>query len=514
MHVSGDTTRSAIARGPALGGGWRDLVVAPGEPNPEAIPLGEVIACIWHLSDLHVCDAESPARMEYLDRYADPDSPYRSLLGDIGTYRPQEALTVQVAASMVSAVNAHTTGPVTGRPVDSVVITGDVTDNAQLNELSWYQGVLDGGVISPRSGDPTTSSWVGATDPSTWDERFWHPDGPPPGVEPDLPSRRYGYPSIPGLTEAVRRDVRSPGLALPWLTVPGNHDSLLQGTVVPDNDLRSLALGDERITGLGPGHDPVSAAQAMGEVGPARYSHDGTSPRARIEADTARDFVRPGDFARVTRGGSSEATYFASDVGGLRLIALDTVNPHGGWQGSIDADQLDWLIAELDAVGDRVVVIASHHPSHTIVNDYAPEHAGRRILGPTIVRTLLAHPSVVAWIAGHVHCHSATRHGDETTGFWEITTSSLIDWPQQGRILEFIRDTAAGEIAIVSTVIDHLAPAQWSASALDDPVNLAAISRTLAANDYRLRHDSPRGDRLNSSPAMRNNVWRTRDPLA
>ena len=40
---------------------------------------------MWHLSDLHLCDSESTARLEYLDRYSDPDSPYRETLGDIGT---------------------------------------------------------------------------------------------------------------------------------------------------------------------------------------------------------------------------------------------------------------------------------------------------------------------------------------------------------------------------------------------------------------------------------------------
>ena len=170
-------------------------------------PSGEVLACLWHLSDLHLCDAESTARLEYLDRYSDPDSAYRDELGDIGTYRPQEAFTVQVATTMVRTVNGWTSAPTTGAPIDAVLLTGDLTDNAQRNELAWYQGVVEGGAISPRSGDPSRSSWVGATDPATWDERYWHPDGPPAGAEPDRPTRIFGYPTIPGLVEAARRDV-------------------------------------------------------------------------------------------------------------------------------------------------------------------------------------------------------------------------------------------------------------------------------------------------------------------
>ena len=130
------TTEGTIVRGPVRHGGWRDLEAGPPEPYQHEIPSGEVIACLWHLSDVHLCDAESPARVEYLDRYSDPDSAYRDELGDIGTYRPQEGLTVQVATSMVEAVNRVSTGPTTGVAIEAVLLTGDLTDNAQRNELA------------------------------------------------------------------------------------------------------------------------------------------------------------------------------------------------------------------------------------------------------------------------------------------------------------------------------------------------------------------------------------------
>lgn len=518
--LPGDTTRRTVVRGPVSDGGWHEMQFGPSEHRQQPVPDGDVLACIWHLSDVHLCDAESPARIEYLDRYSDPDSPYREELGDIGTYRPQESLTVQVAVTMVRTVNGLLTGPTTGAPIDTALLTGDVTDNAQRNELSWYQRILEGGLVSPRSGDDQRSSWVGASDASTWDERYWHPDGAPPGIEPDRPTRIFGYPTIPGLVEAARRDVQSPGLELPWLTVYGNHDGLLQGTVAPDAALRALAVGEARITGLPDGADPTLTAEAIVEVGPARYVHDDSSPRTSIAPDPTRDFTVPGEFARTTRATGSndveEPTYYAADVGRLRVISLDTVNPHGGWQGSLGEAQYGWLVDQLDEAADRYVVIASHHPSPTMTNDYRPSDAEPRVLGAEILTTLLERPNVIAWIAGHVHFHAAMRHGDETSGFWELTTASLIDWPQQGRILEFVRVSDAGrpEIAIISTVIDHAAPPQWNADDLDDPANLAAISRSLAANDYRLRESSLRGLRLDSSADVRNVVWRVPDPLA
>lgn len=512
---AGDTTRSTIVRGEVGHGGWRPLVPGPGEPRLQEPPEGEVLACLWHLSDLHVCDAESPARLEYLDRYSDPDSSFRETLGDIGTYRPQEAFTVQVATTMVRTVNAWRAAPVTGAPIDSVLLTGDLTDNAQRNELAWYQGIVEGGVVSPRSGDPDRSSWVGASDPTAWDERYWHPDGPPAGCDPDRPTRVFGYPAIPGLVEAARRDVTSPGLDLPWISVHGNHDGLLQGTVAPDDDLRALAVGDQRVTGLPAGATPMLTAEAIQEIGPARYVHEASSPTVPIAADPQRDFVAAHEFEHVTRPGSQEK-YFVTDVGRLRIIALDTVNPHGGWQGSLGEAQFDWLRAELAASADRYVVIASHHPSVCLTNDYRPDGAERRVLCDEVVQELMAAPTVIAWIAGHVHFHAAGRHGDDERGFWEITTSSLIDWPQQARILEFVRvtDRDRPEVAIISTVVDHGAPVDWTAGALDDPATIASVSRTLAANDYRLRESSLRGLNLDSAPDVRNVVWRAPDPLS
>jgi 3',5'-cyclic AMP phosphodiesterase CpdA len=502
------TTLRRVQRGASGDGGFHELVYVEGEPYQQPLPSGQVLGCIWHLSDIHLCDAESTARLEYLDRYGDPGSPYRDVLGRIGTYRPQEALTVQVAVTMVETVNSMLIGPTSGAPVDTVLITGDLTDNAQRNELAWYLNVLEGGAITPRSGDPERSSWVGATDAKSWDERYWHPDGPPSGEENDLPTRAYGYPTIPGLVDAARQDVVSPGLALPWISVYGNHDGLLQGNVPPDDALRALALGDARITGLPETADPMLTLEATCEVGPTHYVHDETSPRVEVTPDPERDFVSPQEFARLT---GSEATYFTRDVGRLRVIALDTVNPHGGWQGSLGLTQYEWLVDQLEQSRDRYVVITSHHPSPTLFNDWAPAGAEPRVLGDDVLGLVTSMPNVVAWLAGHVHFHAALRHESEGHAFVEITTGSLIDWPQQGRILEFVKE--GDEIAIVSTVVDHHAPSSWSADDLGSHVNLASISRALAANDFSLREDSLRGISLESTPEVRNVVWRVPDPF-
>ena len=58
------------------------------------------------LSDVHVVDHQSPARVEWADRYDDRDvstDPVPGLFA--GAHRPQELLTAQVADAMVRAIN-------------------------------------------------------------------------------------------------------------------------------------------------------------------------------------------------------------------------------------------------------------------------------------------------------------------------------------------------------------------------------------------------------------------------
>ncbi len=284
-----------------------------------------------------------------------------------------------MAASALAAVQRVVRGPLTGTEQDAVLLTGDVTDNAQHNELAWYAALMVGERVTPRSGDGA-SSWVGAPGAGGWWPHFWHPDGPPVGQRPDLPTLRYGYPRVPGLTEAAREPVASPGAGLPWLTVHGNHDALLQGTVAPTDELAALATGGHRVTDLTPGQTPLVVLEGASPHGPARYTHTEASPRVAVAPDGGRALVGSTDFAglvdRTVPADSRSGRAWAADVGELRVVALDTVNPHGGWQGSVDAAQLAWLDDELTRAAGRYVVVTSHHPSWTLTNGHVPR--GRR----------------------------------------------------------------------------------------------------------------------------------------
>ena len=93
-HPSGKDTTLArtLLRGTPGAGGYRKIVVGPGEPHlvrhelllrtarGHGGPRPRPLIALGQLTDQHVLDAQSPARVEFLDRYNDPDSPFAPFL--------------------------------------------------------------------------------------------------------------------------------------------------------------------------------------------------------------------------------------------------------------------------------------------------------------------------------------------------------------------------------------------------------------------------------------------------
>lgn len=472
-------------------------LIADARPGREG--RRRALASIVHLTDIHVIDAQSPTRVEFLDREADPPTasiPFAS------AFRAQETLTAHVAEAMVQRVNALGGGPVTGRPFDCAVSTGDNVDNQQENEVDWLLALLDGGDLAANSGDPSRYEGVQDDVAPFRDPHYWHPeDGP------DFYKDR-GFPARPGLLAAAIRPFRAGGLRTRWYTVYGNHDGLLSGNAPENPVLEALSTGPIKVVTLPAGFSAGDLQRGLSEQDPTVLAALATAPGRPVTPDAKRRFLSPTEW--VDRHLASPATpgpvghglseenraagtlhYTFGIAEGVLGISLDTVNRGGYAEGSIGAAQFAWLEQRLTEATDELVVLFSHHNIPTLNNPTPDPVEPVRKLAGEIEALLHRFPNVVAWVNGHSHENRVHPRPapDGASGFWEILTAAHVDYPQQARIVELI-DNRDGTLSIFGTIVEHAAPASSTA---DDVLGLASLSRELSANDHQLDVDKARG---------------------
>jgi Calcineurin-like phosphoesterase len=408
----------------------------PGEPLVDRTELApgskpvRRLALFAQLTDAHVVDEESPARLEALDRRGPPFT---------SAFRPQEALSGQVLTAMVRSLNAL-------HP-QAVVETGDLIDNDQQNELDEALAILRGSRVDANSGAPGYQGVQAAADP---DPYYYRPDVDPP---------RH-----PGLLAQAERSFASPGLDAPWYPVVGNHDVLVQGNFAPTPRTKGIATGDRKLLGL-----DAAALQAVRglQLTPAvvarllRFGLPGASER--VPADPRRRELSASRVLSALRhasghGGSGPLLDYAFDIGsGVRAIVLDTIRRSGGSSGVVRPAQLRWLAVELRRSGTRPVIVFSHAPLRSAAG------------GAPALALLDGDPHVVAAVNGDTHRNAISPYGH----FWLIGTSSLADYPQEARAFELDR-TADGGLVLLTWMIDH-----------DPSDHLAEISRQLAYLDFQ-----------------------------
>ncbi len=483
------TTHSRLQ--PTQADGYGALVAGPGEAHtgrdelggdPAALTNGgaTVILRLIHATDWHIMDVGSPARPDWVEARAAVDARYQPLMH---MARPHDVVSNWGAVAVAEAMRANG-----GGFADLAVFTGDNIDNAQRNELDAFLAITDGGSFEFSYQGPQRTLWaVDARTTDMYTDNLW-PLWLPSGAQPDLWSSRHGFPTIPDLLDASETTARCRGIAMPWLGVIGNHDVLRQGWLFTTPGIEAVAVGDWRAFGPPRGFDPVDpVASYLADPDPFTEGQ----PRFPIAPVAARRSIDRSEFisAHIESGPhgfsrADEADY-VHDTEHVRVIVLETNHPTGFYQGSVGLAQLEWLDARLAEAKHRPVVVASHHGATAIDNTYAnPEPTDRR-LGDELEAVLLRYGNVVAWLVGHRHVHRirpiAGRDG--RPGIWEITTSSLIDWPCQVRAVE-VMVGSDGSIGIRTEVLDHDAVAT-SPDQLD-PRGLAAWHREIAFNTDRV----------------------------
>ena len=273
---------------------------------------------------------------------------------------------------------------------------------------------------------------------------------------------------------------------MPWLTAYGNHDGLVQGNFPQSFQLSARRHRPLKIVSLPAGVSPQMTSRAgdpgalaapwpsgraHGHGGPAPPRHRTVTRRSR---STSRRPARRGATASRRRTATTAPPTTRSTRGLVRGIVLDTVNPNGEANGSLDDDQFAWLETELKAhssAGDREPPDRPLQPPHDR-HDGQPDRrrrrlAGERVLGDAVRDLLLRYPNVVLWVNGHTHVNAVTPHARPARrqvpgGFWEVNTASHVDFPQQARIVE-LADNHDGTLSIFGTIVDSAASARRSA---------------------------------------------------
>jgi 3',5'-cyclic AMP phosphodiesterase CpdA len=427
------------------------LSVGPGESLIDRTELGprarlrRPLLTLAHITDAHVLDASSPARVTFLDRLGPP---FQS------TFRPQETLTAQVLAGAAAAVRAL-------RP-QLVIQGGDLIDNTQANELEHASGALVGGRVTPGSGP---DGYYGVQLASDEDPFYYRPD--------------VDAPRHPGLLRRAARPFHSPGVGAGVLPVLGDHDALVAGESVPSPLTQSLAVGDRALWHLPPGlslppgvrteavtapdapPNPALVAEFLRQAlaGPTVHVPPDPSRRELTFAEVISDLERRAAPGAARAAGAARLDYVLDAGPSVRLVVLDLVRRGGGSGGLIGPSQPAWLEQSLAGAGSRWVLVITHQPLEDTEG------------GDEVVAVLDRHPRVIAVLSGHTHRNRIFARPTAAGGHWLITTASLIDWPQQARALQLV-ETEGGGVAIRTWMLDHVFPG-----------SLGSVSRELSYLD-------------------------------
>ncbi|MCL7998834.1 TIGR03767 family metallophosphoesterase [Brucella sp. 21LCYQ03] len=481
-----------------------------------------------HLTDLHVIDAASPSHAAFIRRYG-------GLNGVVdgaplsNAWRPQDTLTLQVLDAMVRQINNVKKGPISGRDFDFAISTGDNADTRATHELHAVVTTLNGGVTSMSA---TDAPYIGVQDnvmtsPEVYDA-YWHPEPVSGNQTDDLWKRAYGYPVIEGFLSHISQPIATQGLNMPWYTGFGNHDELDFGVFAGGNFsafVAKMAVSDRVPVALPKG---MSVVDLIGEL--VQGNETKTSqllselPSRNVKPSQLRNPFTKSEFIQMHldnegphgpegHGFSQEnldqknAYYRFQMADGMTGIMLDTTNPNGGPDGSLDIDQAKWLEEQLQSISsryyavdgtrvetknrDQLVTLFSHHNSITFDNlKRAP--AGQpnveRLGSDAFIALISRYPNVILWVNGHTHCNRIWSHYNSfnsENGLWEINTASHIDYPQQSRTIEIV-DNADGTLSIFAIIIDHSSPESIIRNGPQTQASLAALSLELAINDPAL----------------------------
>jgi metallophosphoesterase (TIGR03768 family) len=400
------------------------------------------------ITDIHITDKESPAQRIY----------YGYKGGSTGAYSGTKLYSIQVFDAAIQTINAlHKRDS-----FDFGLSLGDACDNTQYNELRWFLDVMDGKDINPASSI---------------------------GIKQD---------PVPGPYNDYEDKFKAAGLdkSLKWYQVIGNHDHFWGGSLPLNDYVRQIYIGTEILNLGSPPTSMDTRGYYMGSidgrtvfgdiygVGP---ENDFANPPQVLAANPDRHGLSRnewiGEFFNTTsepvgHGFSKEnaetgfACYSFKPKSGIpiKIIMLDDTQsddvPNSGQPyafGYLDQERFDWLVSELDKgqADGELMLIAAHVPIGVGISPSSTMSLWSEnspISQETLISKLQTYPNLVLWMSGHRHCNVITpfKSPDPShpeLGFWQVETSSLIDFPQQFRTFNIVRNSD-NTISIIAVDVD------------------------------------------------------------
>lgn len=435
---------------PITGGDFDGLLERTDLAEPGDLDTAKRVVRFIQVSDAHILDDDAPFPMR-----VEPIDPLHDLFA--GAARPQEEYTDEMLNRIIARINElHAEDE-----VDFVINTGDNIDNDLENELMRFIDNWDGTVRTegPYSGFTCV------------------PDGQSANLDDTSNDATDQCTHLPDAVAAANVALAD---GLPWFSAFGNHDGLIQGNVPREPSFQEFAgnfgryfLDQDEYVGM----HFRAGSQCLGETDPA--------------GDVRDDFGHGYGFAgaRLCDASLDNDGYYAFDLRGIRFVVLDTVNDDfvmanenfqgtitppdqtiggdtiGGYsEGAIDPDQFAWFQNEVQSHQDQLIIVLSHHTLNSMFTDAtrsvccgpngesledALGEAGYAT-GKDVEAFLSGQPHVAAWIGGHTHQHRIEAKGS----LWNIETSSVIDLPQESRVIE-VWVTDDGKAALTTRSFSH-----------------------------------------------------------
>jgi 3',5'-cyclic-AMP phosphodiesterase len=212
--------------------------------------------------------------------------------------------------------------------------------------------------------------------------------------------------------------------------------------------------------------NPAAAVLVTGDIAHTGADKEYEQAHTLIERLNAPIFALPGnhdDRARLRRHfrmpdtGRTDLSY-AADLGGVRLVALDTQNP-GCDGGRFDSERQRWLAATLAEDEDTPALLAMHHPP-LLTGVPAMDNIGLPAEDrKAFARIVGRHPNVQLIAAGHVHRLITTTIGGAALVAIPSTTLQIaLDFVDPALRLVAEPPSVAIHLLIDGRLVTHLAP--------------------------------------------------------